>query len=69
MTLEYLQQTMLSFKEICVSVQYLEATRKGVQKTDRKTPLPDSIFNNLNFPKNGFHQSRFRKKKVVFKKR
>ena len=58
MTLEYLQQTMLSFKEICVSVQCLEESRKGVQKTDRKTPLPDSIFNNLNFRKNGFHQSR-----------
>ena len=26
---------------------------------DRKTPLPESILNNLNFVKNGFHHSRF----------
>ena len=42
-----------------ISVQCLEATRKGVRKTDRKTPLPESILNNLNFPKHGFHHSRF----------
>ena len=31
---------------------------KSVWKTDRKTPLPESIVTNLNFPKNDFHHSR-----------
>ena len=54
----------------CVSGQCLLATRKDVWETDRKTLLPESIFNNLNFPKYGFHQSHFHTNFLkVFKKR
>ena len=30
-------------------------TLKGVWETGKKKPLPESILNKLNFPKNGFH--------------
>ena len=44
---------MLSFKGMR-SIQCLEAIiKRYVQKTDRKTPIPES------FPENGFHHSRF----------
>ena len=33
--------------------------QKGVQKTDRKTSLPEFILNNLNFPRNGLYHRRF----------
>ena len=54
----------------CVSVESLEATIKRFRKTDRKTFLPESILNNLNFTKNGFHHILFSANCLnVFKKR
>ena len=70
MTLEYLHQTMLSFKAMRFCSMFGSKHKKDLWKTDRKTPLPESIFNNLNFSKNGFHHSRFPANFLkVFKKR
>ena len=59
MTLEKLHQKMLSFKGMRFFSMFGGNHKKGVRKTDRKTPLPESILNTLNFPKNGLHHSRF----------
>ena len=68
MTLEYLHQTMLSFKGMHFCSMF--RSNQGVPKTDRKTPLTESILNNLNISKNGFHNSRFPENfPNIFKKR
>ena len=44
--------------------------KKDVWKTDRKTPVSESILKKLNFTQNGLHYSRFPAKFLkVFKKR
>ena len=71
MTLEKLHQKMLSFKGMRFFSMFGGNRRKGVRKTDRKTPLPESILNTLNFPKNGLHYSHSRFPAIflkVFKK-
>ena len=59
MALEYLHQTMLSFKGMRFCSIFGSNHKKMFVKIDRALPLPESILNNLNFPKNGFHHSRF----------
>ena len=84
MTLEYLQQTMLSFKYGTIIQTYYSTYYKfALQFHDSKEcvsvqcleiiikkPLPEFILNNWNFPKNGLHCSRFPENFLkVFKKR
>ena len=71
MTLEHLHPTKLSFKELRFVFNVWKQTLKGVWETGKKKPLPESILNKLNFPKNGFHYRCFSANflKVIRKRR